>query len=207
MGPLDPAPPPGTAVRTVAGSPQNTPGKRRAGPLWPGLNSPSTVFFLKRDAMVRDRVWAARLGPVRSDPGWESTGGKGQALKGFGLAERRAREEGAVSRQDPRKAGTREAYRSGVAPGSGDRELRHFLEKSLLGGACALGVSACALRRLKLLPLPLPQLLPALPARRVAAWRVRQGLAVVAERGRRSAVSGSFSLWVRGVILTEMSLG
>lgn len=47
--------------------------------------------------MVRDRVWAARLGPVRSDPGWESTGGKGQALRGFGVAERTAREEGGVS--------------------------------------------------------------------------------------------------------------
>lgn len=112
-----------------------------------------------------------------------------------------------LERQDPRKAGIREAYRSEVAPGSGDRELRHFLEKSLLGGACALGASACALRRLKLLPLPLPQLLRALPACGVAAWRVRQGLAVVAERGRPSAASGSFSLRVRGGILTEMSLG
>lgn len=34
----------------------------------PAANSPSTVFFLKRDAMVRDRAPAARLGPVRSVP-------------------------------------------------------------------------------------------------------------------------------------------
>lgn len=82
VGPLDPALPPGTAERIVAGSPQNTPGKRRAGPLWPGLNSPSTVFFLKRDAMVRDRAWAALLGRVRPATG-KGREGKDRPLQGL----------------------------------------------------------------------------------------------------------------------------
>lgn len=94
MGPLDPAPPLGTAERIVAGSPQNTLGKRRAGPLRPGLNSPSTVFFLKRDAMVRDRAQAARLGPVR--PATEKTqDAKDRPLEGLGwwrMGKRRGRD-------------------------------------------------------------------------------------------------------------------
>lgn len=145
-----------------------------------------------------------RPGPTRD---WERTRGKGQALIGFGVAERQAREEGGVFRQDPRKAGIQESYRSRVAPSSGDRELRHFLEKSLLGGACALGARACALRRLKLPPLPSPRLLPVLPACGVVAWRGRRGLAVVAERGDRRRYREVSLCGFRGDMLTEMSLG
>ena len=183
VGPLDPAPPLGTAERIVAGSPQNTPGKRRAGPLRPGLNSPSTVFFLKRDAMVGDRAQAARLGPVRPATG-KRQNGKDRPLEGLGWwSDGQEKREGSPGRT----RGGRVAAKPTAAespPSSGDRELRHFLEKSLLGGACALGARACALGRLKLLPLPSPQLLPAFSAGGVAAWRVRRGLAVVSERGR-----------------------
>ena len=50
-------------------------------------NSPSTVFFLKRDAMVRNRTRAARLGPIRPASEKEH-GGIGQTLERFGMAER-----------------------------------------------------------------------------------------------------------------------
>lgn len=136
-------------------------GKTELGPFGPAWNSPSTVFFLKRDAMVRDRARAARLGPVRPATGKEPEG-KDRPLEGSGWRSGWAREEGGVSRQDPRRAGIHEPYRSGVALSSGDRELRHFLEKSLAGSACAICARACVLRRLKLQPLPSVQLLPAL---------------------------------------------
>lgn len=53
------------------GPPPGDSGEPRPEPQIPGsrsraLNSPSTVFFLKRDAMVSGRAGAAQLGPVRS---------------------------------------------------------------------------------------------------------------------------------------------
>lgn len=63
-------------------------------------NSPSTVFFLKRDAMVRDRARVARLGPRLG----KDRRGKGRLLEGSGWRGRRAGEEGGVSRQDPQRA-------------------------------------------------------------------------------------------------------
>lgn len=50
------------------------------GPFGPTWNSPSTVFFLKRDAMVRDppaRPGSARLGPVRPATGKKQEGKAG----------------------------------------------------------------------------------------------------------------------------------
>lgn len=52
-------PPPGIAA-SRGPSPRSPGARSRA------LNSPSTVFFLKRDAMVRGRAGAAQVGPVRS---------------------------------------------------------------------------------------------------------------------------------------------
>lgn len=104
--------------------PPNPPGKHCAGP---PRNSPSTVFFLKKDAMVRHRSQAARFGPARCATGRGQGGG--QALGGFGKArpkDRRTGGEGRVSRQDRRGR-----YPRSLPPPtrrrSGDCELRHFL--------------------------------------------------------------------------------
>lgn len=47
MGPLDPAPPPGTATRVKAGSPPNKPGKRRARPFQLGTELTIHGFLLE----------------------------------------------------------------------------------------------------------------------------------------------------------------
>lgn len=136
MGPLDPAPPPGAAAGIAARSPQNTPKKHRAGPPRPGLELTIHGFLLEegRHGQGQRPGGPARPGPVRD---WERTGGKGQARGGFGVAKPKESEEGR-SPGRTRRGGTGEAYRSRLSRNSGDCELRHFLEKSLLGGACAL---------------------------------------------------------------------
>lgn len=45
---------------------------------------------------------------------------------------------GGVTRQESRRAVSTKPTAAESPRSSGDRELRHFLEKSLLGGACAL---------------------------------------------------------------------
>lgn len=84
-----PAPPRGSAEDRRPEDPKRAWGTPR-GPSGPAWNLPSTVFFLKKDAMVKDRAQAARLGPgpVRSGPArdWEGTGGQRQALGGLGAA-------------------------------------------------------------------------------------------------------------------------
>lgn len=111
--------------------------------------------------MVRDRTRAA--GSAQSGPRVrKNKEGYDRPSKGSGWRSGWTIEEGGVCSQDPRRAGIREACRSRVARSSGDRELRHFLEKSLLGGACAVCACACALRRLKPRPLPSLQRLPTL---------------------------------------------
>ncbi|XP_057344522.1 uncharacterized protein LOC130679535 [Manis pentadactyla] len=72
--------------------------------------------------MVRDRARAARLGPVRpaTSKGQEE---EDRALDGTGLRSGWAG-EGCVSRQDPLRAGIREAYRCRAARSSGDHELK-----------------------------------------------------------------------------------
>ena len=79
-------------------------GEAPRGPLPPGLDSPSTVFFLKSDAMVRGRARAARLRPVPPAAGRGQEGGLGPAdgplrRRGEGQAAR------AGLRAGPRRAG------------------------------------------------------------------------------------------------------
>ena len=165
-------------------------GKTELGPFGPAWNSPSTVFFLKRDAMVRDLVRAARLGPVRPATG-KGPEEKDRPLEGSGWRSGWAREEGGVSRQDPRRAGIHEPCRSGVALRSGDRELRHFLEKSLPGSACVICARACVLRRLKLQRCPHFSCCPLSRLQRPGVANHAR-LEVVAVRRRLQAVSGGF---------------
>lgn len=84
------------AAKTGQGNPEQ-------GPFGPAWNSPSTVFFLKRDAMVRDHSWVVRLGPVRSATG-KGQEGKDRLLESSEGRSRRTGEEGGVYRQDPQRA-------------------------------------------------------------------------------------------------------
>lgn len=136
VGPPTPGPSPGTAPKPRPGTP------RDAGADEPGPDSPSTVFFLKRDAMVSGRARAAQLGPVRSGPALRKRRGEGrrpgEACSG---GRRRTGSPGTTC------GGCGQEKLGKPRPGrSGDRELTHFLEKSLRGDACALGKHACALR-------------------------------------------------------------
>lgn len=92
-------------------------------------------------------------GPARPASG-KGQEGKGPALGGVGVARPTGRRRGRGLQAGPAEGGIRTAHRSRVARSSGDCELTHFLEKSLLGDACARGARACALRRLKPPPLP-----------------------------------------------------
>lgn len=118
-GASDPGPPQGTALKPRPELPRDP---RRVS-LAP--NSPSTVFFLKRDAMVSGRARAAQLGPVRS----------GRVL-GTGPVEGRIPEK---ARSDRRRTGSPSSTRDGRGSArlprtrprsSGDRELRHFFWRS-----------------------------------------------------------------------------
>lgn len=88
--------------------------------------------------MVRDHARAARLGPVRSGRRLGKNRTERQALREFGVAKPMGKRRGRGLHARPAEGGICEAYRSRVSWSSGDCELRHFLEKSLLGGACAL---------------------------------------------------------------------
>lgn len=108
----------------------------RAGPLRPGLELTVHGFLLEegRHGQGPRPGGPARPGPARD---WERTGGKSQPLGGFAVPEPRGRRGGRGLQAGPAEGGIRKAFRSRVVPSSGDCELRHFLEKSLLGGACA----------------------------------------------------------------------
>lgn len=95
--------------------------------------------------MVGDRARAARLGPVRPETR-KGKKGKDRPLEGSGWRSDRAKGQGPGRHAGPVEGVYPRGYRSRVAGSSGDRELRHFLEKSLLGGACAICTHACALR-------------------------------------------------------------
>lgn len=94
-----PAPPRGSAEDRRPEDPKRAWGTPR-GPSGPAWNLPSTVFFLKKDAMVKDRAQAARLGPgpVRSGPARRATGkgqeGKDRPWEGSGRRGPRTGEEG-----------------------------------------------------------------------------------------------------------------
>lgn len=68
VGPLDPAPPPGTATRVKAGSPPNKPGKRRARPFRPGTELTIHGFLLEEG---RHGQGPHPGSPARPDPARE----------------------------------------------------------------------------------------------------------------------------------------
>lgn len=103
MGLLDPAPPPGTASRIAAEAPKTRQGNTELGPFGPAWNLPSTVFFLKRDAMVRGRARVARLGPVRPATG-KGQEGKDRLLEGVAVARPTDRRGGRGLQAGPQRA-------------------------------------------------------------------------------------------------------
>ncbi|XP_077900550.1 uncharacterized protein LOC144376454 [Ictidomys tridecemlineatus] len=103
---IDPAPPPGKAARNAAGNPKRRRENTQLGPVSPSWNLPSTVFFLKRDAMVGDRARAARLGPVRPETRKGKKGKDRPLAWGGGATEQK--EKGRVATQDPWRACIRE---------------------------------------------------------------------------------------------------
>lgn len=175
VGPLDPAPPPGTATRIAAWSPQNTPWKRRAGPLRASLELTIHGFLLEegRHGQKPLPCCPARPGPARD---WERTGENGQAFGVFGMAEPMNKRRRRGRQTEPAEGEYPPSLPQPSCQSSGDRELKHFLEKSLLGGACAVCACACALRCLKPRLLPSLQTLPAPPFYRVAEGWVPQSL-------------------------------
>lgn len=132
MGPRDPAPPLGLPPESRPQVPQTRLGNTALGPFGPAWNLPSTVFFLKKDAMVKDRSQAARFGPVRKRTGERTGPGRVRGGEAEGLEERTGSPGRTRRGRYPRSLPQPTLRRSG------DCELRHFLEKSLLGGACAL---------------------------------------------------------------------
>lgn len=129
--PVGPAlqPRPRARGRVAAEAPR-TPGRRGLALARPGTHRP-------RFSSWRGTPWSdgtggsARLGPARP----QRTEGRTRPWRAGGEAATGAR-VGRGPAQDPRRRRPRSLREPG-ARSSGDRQLRHFLEKSLLGGACA----------------------------------------------------------------------
>jgi hypothetical protein len=115
-GASDTGPPRGTAPDPRPELPRD-PGRVSLAP-----NSPSTVFFLKREAMVSGRARAAQLGPVRSGPVLGTGPVEGRIPEKPGSGGRRR-----TGSPSSTCGGRGSARLPRTRPGcSGDRELRHF---------------------------------------------------------------------------------
>lgn len=132
-GSADPGPPPETP-----------PGRGGGHPETPAVDEPGPELTVHRLLLEEGRHGQRPHpgGPTR--PGPVRPGSRKRRTKGTAARSCWRRKAGSTGRTRGRR-GCARLWRTRRGR-SGDRELRHFLEKSLLGGACALCEHACALR-------------------------------------------------------------